>query len=114
MPNDVPRTASAPPRPRRVVVAGVASHGKGADGAEVEDLLVRRARTLRDEGVEVIWAGTGLEPEQVAAIGVSEDADAVEVAPAEATGDVTHALSRLEVDDVDVAAAAGEGDLTHG
>lgn len=75
---------------------------------------MRRARTLRDTGVEVIWAGTGLHPDQVAAIGVSEDADGVEVAPTEATDGVVRALARMEADDVEVVAAAGAGDLTHG
>ncbi len=114
MPNDAPHPPSDRSRPRRVVVAGVESRDDAPGDAEVEDLLTRRARALRDAGVEVIWAGTGLRPEQVAAIGVSEDADGVEVAPAEATGEVTRALTLLEVDDVDVAAAPGEGDLTHG
>lgn len=95
------------------MVAGVAHGDRGAGAPEVEDLLVRRARALRDEGVEVIWAGPGLQPEQVAAIAVSEDVDGVVVAPGGATRDVTRALTGLEVDDVEVV-AAGEGDLTHG
>ena len=95
------------------MVAGVAHGEGGAVDAQVEDLLVRRARVLRDAGVEVIWAGAGLRPEQVAAIAVSEDADGVEVAPGGATRDVAGALTRLEVDDVEVV-GVGEGDLTHG
>lgn len=95
------------------MVAGLVHGDGGAVGSEVEDLLVRRARVLRDTGVEVIWAGPGLRPEQVAAIAVSEDVDGVEVAPGGAARDVTGALSRLEADDVEVV-GVGEGDLTHG
>ena len=84
MPIDVVGPPSAPLRPRRVVVAGVVTRDDGVDGVELEDLLVRRGRALRDAGVEVIWAGSGLQAEQVAAIAVSEDADGVEVAPAAA------------------------------
>ncbi len=101
MPNDVSSSSPDQPRPRRVVVAGVVD----PDDADVEELLVRRGRALRDAGVEVIWAGSGLRAEQVAAIAVSEDVDGVEVAPAPAADDVVRALARLEVDDVDVVAA---------
>ena len=94
------------------MVAGVV-HGDEAADPQVEDLLVRRARVLRDSGVEVIWAGPGLRSEQVAAIAVSEDVDGVEVAPGGAIRDVIAALTSLEVDDVEVA-GVGEGDLTHG
>lgn len=113
MPHDAPSHSAALTRPRRVVVAGVAHGGDGAVDPGVEDLLVRQARVLRDAGVEVIWAGPGLRPDQVAAIAVSEDVDGVVVAPRGATRDVTSALRSLEVDDVEVA-AVGEGDLTHG
>lgn len=104
VPHDVSTPPPAPPRLRRVVVAGVATDG-GATAVEIDDLLVRRARALRDAGVEVVWAGSGLRVEQVAAIAVSEDADGVEVAPTGAAADVSEALTRLEADDVEVAAA---------
>lgn len=105
MPNEPSSSPADPPRPRRVVVAGVTPGAGGADASELDELLVRRARALRDAGAEVIWAGSGLLAEQVAAIAVSEDADGVEVAPAEGAAEVDGALTRLEVDDVEVVGA---------
>lgn len=105
VPNDSASALAVRPRPRRIVVAGITAVDEDADASELDELLVRRARALRDAGTEVIWAGSGLHAEQVAAIAVSEDADGVEVAPAEATVDVASALGRLEVDDVEVVAA---------
>ncbi|WP_229051780.1 hypothetical protein [Aeromicrobium sp. Leaf350] len=94
--------------PRRVVVAGL------ADGSGAEDALVRRARVLRDAGVEVVWAGSGLTPDQVAAIAVAEDADGVEVGDQAQVDPVAQALTARDADDVEVGAPLGEGDLTHG
>ncbi len=106
MSNDSASAPSDRPRPRRIVVAGLTPVGEGVTDPEVDEVLVRRARALRDAGTEVIWTGSGLLAEQVAAIAVSEDADGVEVAPAESAAEVTGALTRLEVDDVEVVAAA--------
>ncbi|GAA1752437.1 hypothetical protein [Aeromicrobium alkaliterrae] len=89
-------TEPTPPAaaPRRVVVAGL--------GDTDELPLVRRARVLRDDGVEVIWVGSGLQAEQVAAVAVAEDADAVEVAPTTGAPEVERALAQREAADIDV------------
>ncbi len=88
-----------PDAPRRVVVAGL---GEADPASDSDDLLVRRARVLRDAGVEVIWAGSGLSVAQVAAIAVAEDAVAVELAPASAVADAEVALEAQGAGDVEV------------
>lgn len=109
MPTDPAPTPAVSERPRRVVVAGVVPREAAGPGAEAEDLLVRRARVLRDEGVEVVWAGSGLRAEQVAAIAVAEDVAGVEVAPPEMTGEVAAALAAVEARDIEVVAVDRRG-----
>ncbi len=85
--------------PRRVVVAGC-----GSGGADVGDLLARHARRLRDEGVEVIWLGEGVAADQLAAVAVAEDADAIAVAvsASDLTDDLTSELARRDAEDITV------------
>lgn len=82
---------------RRVVVA--AADDRAAHAA---------ARALRDAGVEVIYAGAGRSPEQLAEAALQEDADAVVAGPAALAGRVAELLRAAGAGDVPVVASAGE------
>jgi len=64
--------SAEPSRPARVLVAklGLDGHDRGARVV---------ARTLRDAGMEVVYGGLHLTPEQVARIAVDEDVDVIGV-----------------------------------
>jgi len=105
----------------RVVVAEPNGDHAAAGGARPADIL---ARQLRDAGIEVIFAGAGLGPSEVAEAALQEDADAVALAvlpgcspagwPATVeafAAAVAAALAQREMDAV--AVAVGDGHDPH-